>query len=148
MKKYIMIVGVILIASIAASSIHAGDFDGTKPLLISVNRAIECLPDGACSEVELAVIQLPQFLKIDFDNNTIGPAAASDKTPPTTIERQETVDGKLILQGAEDGYEGLRDGLGWTIAISEENGQVVLTASGEQVAFVVFGAALPLSSID
>ena len=38
----------------------------------------------------------------------------------------------------------MRDGLGWTMAITEENGQVVLTASGDQVAFVVFGAALPL----
>jgi hypothetical protein len=48
------------------------------------------------------------------------------------------------LQGAEDGYEKMRDGLGWTMAISEETGQLVLTASGEQVAFVVFGAALIL----
>jgi len=62
----------------------------------------------------------------------------------TVIERQEVVDGKLILQGAEDGYEKMRDGLGWTMAISEATGQVVLTASGDQVAFVVFGAALPL----
>jgi predicted regulator of Ras-like GTPase activity (Roadblock/LC7/MglB family) len=53
------------------------------------------------------------------------------------------VDGKLILQGAEDGYEKMRDGLGWAMVISEESGQVVLTASGEQVAFVMFGAALP-----
>jgi hypothetical protein len=30
------------------------------------------------------------------------------------------------------------------MAISVETGQVVLTASGDQVAFVVFGAALPL----
>ncbi len=52
--------------------------------------------------------------------------------------------GKLILQGAEDGYDKMRDGLGWTMAISEENGQVVLTASGEQVAFVIFGASLPM----
>ena len=41
------------------------------------------------------------------------------------------------------GYENMRDGLGWTMAITEKTGQVVLTASGEQVAFVVFGAALP-----
>jgi len=53
-------------------------------------------------------------------------------------------DGELILQGAEDGYENMHDGLGWTMAISEATGQVVLTGSGEQVAFVVFGACLPL----
>jgi hypothetical protein len=64
--------------------------------------------------------------------------------PATNIERHEVVDGKLILQGAEDGYENMRDGLGWTMAITEKTGQVVLTASGDQVAFVVFGAAVPL----
>jgi hypothetical protein len=56
----------------------------------------------------------------------------------------ERVDDKLILQGAEDGVENVRDGLGWTVAISEETGKAILTASGEQVAFVVFGACLPL----
>jgi hypothetical protein len=33
--------------------------------------------------------------------------------------------------------------LGWTIAIAEDTGKVVMTASGDQVAFVVFGACLP-----
>ncbi len=130
---------------IAASAPKAGDFDGAKPLLISIIRVIECTPDGTCNEVTPASAELPQFMKIDFTNKTISAAAGGDETPnPTTIERQEVVDGKLILQGAEDGYEKMRDGLGWTMAISEESGQVVLTASGEQVAFVMFGAALPL----
>ena len=55
----------------------------------------------------------------------------------------EHVDGKLILQGAEDGVEGVRDGVGWTIAISEETGKLILTASGEGVAFVAYGACTP-----
>jgi hypothetical protein len=59
------------------------------------------------------------------------------------IERFEPVDGKLMLQGAEDGYEGISDGVGWTIAISEDTGRGVLTASGDEVAFVVFGACIP-----
>jgi hypothetical protein len=143
MKRYIWIVCTFLCAIIAASAVGAGDFDGSKPLLISVIRVSECTPDGACREVTPASVGLPQFLKIDFTNKTIRPAAADDETPATTIERQEVVDGKLILQGAEDGYDKMRDGLGWTIAISEATGQVVLTASGEQVAFVVFGASIP-----
>jgi len=144
MKRYIWIVCVFLCSIIAASTVGAGDFDGTRPLLISVIRVVECTPDGACREVTPASVELPQFMKIDFTKKTIRPAAADDETSATTIERQEVVDGKLILQGAEDGYEKMRDGLGWTMAISEESGQVVLTASGDQVAFVVFGAALPL----
>jgi hypothetical protein len=144
MKRYIWIVCAFLCPFIAASVAGAGDFDGTRPLLISIIRVVECTPDAACREVTPASVDLPQFLKIDFANKTIGPAAADDETPATAIERQEVVDGKLILQGAEDGYEKIHDGLGWTIAISDGSGQVVLTASGDQVAFVVFGASLPL----
>jgi hypothetical protein len=143
MKRYNWIVCVFLCSIIATSTVGAGDFDGSKPLLISVIRVMECTPDASCREVTPASVELPQFLKIDFANKTILPAAADDDTPATTIERQEVVDGKLILQGAEDGYEKMRDGLGWTMAISEATGQVVLTAAGEGVAFVIFGASIP-----
>jgi len=61
----------------------------------------------------------------------------------THIERVERVDGKLILQGAEDGLEGVRDGLGWSMATSEDTGRFVLTGSGDQVGFVIFGACTP-----
>lgn len=144
MKRYILIVGMIASIFIAVSAASAGDFDGSKPLLVSVIKVVECVPDGGCTEKSPMAAQLPQFLKIDFANKTIRPAPPEEGRPGTTIERQEVVDGKLILQGAEDGYENIRDGLGWTMAISEESGKVVLTASGDQVAFVVFGAALPL----
>ena len=143
MKKYIWIVSTILCFIVSLSVGWAADFDGSKSLLVSVIRVNECTPDGSCSEVTPASAELPQFLKIDFTNKTIRPAAGDDEMPATTIERQEVVDGKLILQGAEDGYEKMRDGLGWTMAISQETGQVVLTASGDQVAFVVFGVCIP-----
>jgi hypothetical protein len=45
-----------------------------------------------------------------------------------------------VLQGAEDGLEGVRDGLGWTLSIGGERGDMVLTGSGNGVGFVIFGA--------
>ena len=126
-----------------ATGTMAGDFDGAKPLLVSVSRILECTPVDGCRDVSADSVGLPQFLKIDFAKKSIRPAREGESIPDTTIERSEEVDGKLMLQGAEDGYAELRDGLGWTLAISEETGQVVLTASGDGVAFVVFGASLP-----
>jgi hypothetical protein len=122
----------------------AGDFNGSKPLLVSVARILECTPVEGCKDVSADEVGLPRFLKIDFAKKTIRPARDGEDIPDTAIERSEQVDGKLILQGAEDGYAEVKDGLGWTMTISEEGGQVVLTVSGDEVAFVVFGACLPM----
>jgi hypothetical protein len=46
----------------------------------------------------------------------------------------------LILQGVEEGVEGVDDGLGWSMTISKETGKLVLAASGDRKAYVVFGA--------
>jgi len=127
-----------------ATGAKAGDFDGSKPMLFSVARILECTPVEGCRDVSAESVGLPQFLKIDFTSKRIHPARNGVDIPNTVIERSERVDGKLMLQGAEDGYANLKDGLGWTLTISEETGQVVLTASGDQVAFVAFGACLPL----
>jgi len=42
----------------------------------------------------------------------------------------------LILQGVENGR-------GWTLAITETSGKMVLTVSGNEEGFVVFGACIP-----
>ena len=144
MRKMIRIGLILLCICIVPLTSVAGDFDGSRPLLFSVISAMECTPDNGCRSVTIESMDLPRFLKIDFNKKTIGTVSESDARPDSAIERMERVDGKLILQGAEDGYESVRDGLGWTIAIAEDTGGVVMTASGNQVAFVVFGACLPL----
>ena len=66
MKRHVSILCLILGALMTAAAAGAGDFDGSRPLLISVSRVIECTPDGDCREVSLASTDLPQFLKVDF----------------------------------------------------------------------------------
>ena len=143
MKNMRMTILILVIVCAAAIPVSAGDFDGSKPLLCSVISITECTPDEGCRGTTIETVGLPQFLRVDFQKKTITAARPGDETPPSAIERMERVDGKLILQGAEDGLEGVRDGVGWTSALSEDTGKFVLTASGEEVAFVVFGACIP-----
>jgi hypothetical protein len=140
MKKRIgMIIGVLVLCGLPSLS-GAAPFNGSDPMVCATIKAMECLQDGGCKEVTLESLALPPFVVIDADKMQIRPNRASDIDRVSTIERKETVDGKLILQGAEDGLEDVRDGLGWTIAIGEETGRLVLTASGDGVAFIVYGA--------
>jgi hypothetical protein len=111
--------------------------------LCSTVDLVECLPGGNCQQVTHDSINAPKFLKINFKEKSISKPDVGEKRLNTIIERIERVDGKLILQGAEDGIEGVRDGLGWSMAISEDSGNMVLTGSGDQVGFVIFGACTP-----
>ena len=122
----------------------AGDFDGSQPLLCAPTDIIECDAGGECYRVTAESINAPQFLRIDFKKKSIRATKASQDERTSMIERMERVDGKLIIQGAEDGIEGVRDGLGWTLAIAEETGKMVLTGSGDETAFVLFGGCIPL----
>jgi hypothetical protein len=118
----------------------AGDFDGSNPLICAVMDVVECQPGGKCQQVTAEEVGIPHFFKINFKEKKISATQSGGNTRSTDIENLERIDGKLIIQGAEDGIEGVRDGLGWSLAIAEETGKTVLTASGDEVGFVVFGA--------
>ena len=143
MKKSGKIISVLLFFSLLPLPVLAGDFDGSRPLLGATIKIFECTEDRGCSEVVLEDVGVPRFFIIDFSEKVIRPTKEMGIDKVSRIERMEHVDGKLILQGAEDGIEGVRDGVGWTIAISETTGKLILTASGEGVAFVAHGACTP-----
>ncbi len=125
--------------SILPSPSVAGDFDGSKPLVCTVITVNECLEGEGCKAVAPEDVNLPRHLWVDVAKKTIHDKKAGDgrKSP---IEGVKRVDGKLILQGAEEGRPDVRDGFGWTIAIMEDSGQMVMTASGDMVAIAAFGA--------
>lgn len=133
----------LLFACLVSHVLHAGDYDGSKPLLFSVKTVLECAPNGESHIVTAEEMEMPQFLIIDCKKMTISPFPPIAGRRNTIIKRLEHIDGKLILQGADDGIEQVRDGVGWTAAISEDTGRAVVTASGDDVGFVVFGACLP-----
>ena len=118
----------------------AADFDGSKELICAVMDLVECQPGGKCQQVTAEEVGIPHFLKINFKEKKISATLADGSTKSTAIENFEKIDGKIIIQGAEDGIEGVRDGVGWSLAIAEETGKTVLTASGDEVGFVIFGA--------
>ena len=142
MNKMI-ITGLALLAFIPALA-SAGNFDGSKPLLCASMEVIECLPGEECLRVTPEAIDAPQFFRVDMKEKTLTMSVAVDVHRSSTIERTEVVDGKLMLQGAEDGSTEAHEGLGWTLAIAQDTGKMVVTASGGSVAFVIFGACMPL----
>ena len=130
----------VMIACMFSAPAVAGNFDGSKELLCAVMNIVECQPGGKCLNVTAEEVGIPNFLRIDFKEKKLSATFADGSKKISLVKNTEKIDGKVILQGAEDGIEGVRDGLGWSMAIDEANGKMVLTASGDAVAFVMFGA--------
>ena len=117
----------------------AGDFDGTRPLVCTVTDFTECIMEAGCHGVTPEEVNLPRIFWIDVQNKIIKDKQDDDGSRKSPIKSVQRIDNKLILQGAEEGYENIRDGFGWTIAIMEDTGRMVLTASGDLVGNVAFG---------
>lgn len=128
----------VLLASLSLTA-SAADFDGSKPFICAPADVMECVPAGECKRTSSDAISAPRFIKIDMQKKVMTARFQGDERV-SPIERSEAVDGKLMLQGVEDGYEDVRDGVGWTLSVSMDKGHMVLTASGDEVAFVIFGS--------
>lgn len=143
MKKCVLTVITLLFFCITPFNAFGGDFDGTRDLLCACMRVIECSPDGDCNEAMVEDVGIPQFLQINFEKKIITAPQWGENHVPSKIKNLERIDGKLILQGAEDGLIEVQDGAAWSIAISEETGKMVLTESTDRMGFIIFGACTP-----
>jgi fructose-1,6-bisphosphatase/inositol monophosphatase family enzyme len=76
---------------------------------------------------------LPQFIQISVKDKIIKATKSSGVKRVSKIKQIDHNAGKLIMQGVEDGR-------GWNIVISEETGKLSATVAGDRVGFIVFGA--------
>ena len=130
-----------LVGSLALSAVAMAEpFDGGKIMLCANQYASECVAGADCVNVSPGSVNLPNFFQINTDDKLISAVPGSGLTSTTTIERVEHLDGKLMLQGADDGIKDVRDGAGWTMSINEATGQMVMTTAGDGFAVVILGA--------
>ena len=122
-----------------APSASRADIDGSQPAICAAIEIMECIPDEGCARISAEQAGIPRFLHVDFANNRVSRTRNGEEIS-SEIERSEWVDERLILQGAEDGLANEPDGIGWSMSIGKAAGDMVLSGSGNGVAFVIFGA--------
>ncbi len=113
----------------------AGDFDGSKTLLCVPGEAVDCLARGNCWQRTPDDLGIPRFITVDFRAKRLsGRSAEGEET--TAIQNVQSIDGKQILQGAENGR-------GWSIVIDEQTGDMSAAVADQSAGFVLFGSCTP-----
>lgn len=138
-----------IIFLVATGTVFAGPaaaadyFDGKTPLLCNVHQLFQCDPPNDCRAVTPGEINAFAHLNVDFETKLLT-RAGEDSPQRSSIENVENrVDGKLIIQGIEDGSPDARDGAGWSISIMNPEGTMVLAVAGDGFAVVGLGACVP-----
>lgn len=137
-KAFEFAVSVALLLGVTGA--QAANFASGQPLLCAVQSVLECAADGNCERLLPYEVNMPDFFLVDPGNRMLIGDPTGGVQRKTPIEYTERLDGRLILQGADDGIEGVRDGLAWSAAIDEETGSLIVTASGHGFAISAFGA--------
>lgn len=112
-------------------------FDGSKPLICASVDSLSCSPGEDCVAATTEALNIPQFLRIDFADKEVTAERPDGDQRTSEIQKLEELENELILQGSQGG-------LGWSMTITRATGKMSLSAVGDQVAFVVFGACTRL----
>ncbi len=129
MKPIVLISAFTLVASAA----FADNIENTDRILCSTSRIIVCFEDGECIDAHPWELNIPQFVVIDAKKMTLSTTKASGENRSTPIRSLKRDNGKLILQGIEQGRA-------FGFVIDEASGLLTASVARDGLAVSVFGA--------
>ena len=133
--KTLAAAGCLLTGSTAAA------IDTSEPFLCAVTQVNECLDGFGCESVLPEMVNAPTFIWVDMKKKHI---RTSINEKGSRIANQMTVDGRHVIQGAEDGNPNQIDGAAWSLSIEDETGRFVGAVALQQASVTLFGACTEL----
>ncbi len=131
--KRILSVCIALFLLVSFRTIAVAAFDGSSPLLCVPIEVMDCEAGEGCIQTTAEDVNIPQFIRVDFDKKMASGTLENGMDREVGIERMERENGMIVIQGGQQGR-------GWTATIGEETGKMTLTASGDRFGFIIFGA--------
>jgi hypothetical protein len=116
---------------------NAGSIDGTAPAICATVETFECVPNGDCIKDSPEAIALPRFIRLDFAAKQAFAERISGEALTAEIMSQRVEAGRVVLQGIQNGN-------GWSLAVTQETGAMSLAISSDGVGYVVFGSCTKL----
>lgn len=126
---------VLLFWSLASTIGNAADFDGSKALICTATEVKDCAFFDGCQRASPQSVNLPRFLRIDFDNKEI-----KGEGRATAIQNLSEAEGLVIMQG-------IQGDRAWSLSLSTTTGDITGTVAGDGYGFLVFGVCATLESL-
>lgn len=125
------------IVGVALSSGAVGDnLTGENELLCAAARVTICLDDSTCMAASPWELNVPQFINVDLKKKRLSTTKASDDNRVTTVDNMRRADGRIYLQGIDQGRA-------YTFVIDEETGLLTVIVARDGLTVSVFGACTP-----
>ena len=121
-----------LLMGVGTSSVPAGEFDGSTELICAVSTVFDCGPLQKCQSVSSREANVPSFIRVNFEAGKLSGKSPDGEVQETTVQNTTKIDGKTILQGAENGRA-------WSLVIDQQSGEISATIADNEVGFVLFG---------
>ena len=132
MKSFKTLLALTSIIGLSAPAAFA-QLDSGQPILCVIMEAKSCEARSTCESGGAALVNLPDFVTIDVDAGKLAGKRPDGTDLMTPIERMETADEVLMLQGGENG-------VGWSITLNMDNGRMIVSASTDEAGMLLFGA--------
>jgi len=111
----------------STSAIAAG-----KDVMCATVEVTECISGYECVETTSTSMAIPPFLRINFEQRSISGTRGNGEDLSAEILHLHRTDEGVLLQGVDQG-------LGWTMTLSEQDGSMSLAISGDLVGYMIFG---------
>ena len=115
----------------------ADNFSGKTNAVCATVNVVACIDNGICLEGQAQTFDLPAFMFIDKEKNTVRTTDDSGHDASSPIKSKEVTEQSYILQGFENHR-------GWTLAIDRSDGSMNLSSTGPEVNFMISGNCTPL----
>ena len=99
----------------------SADFNSKGLWLGTVHKGVEYHLGGRPVDFDPESVGLPRKFIIDFNSKIIRPTKDNVVRRRSKIKHIKHIENKVILQGVNDGVEGVNDGIGWSMSISKKH---------------------------
>jgi hypothetical protein len=118
---------------LASGAALADNLEGADRLLCAPEQIMICVEEADCYPAHGSELGVPDFVIVDLKNKKMQTTKSSQQTRITAFSSMSRTDGKIFLQGVENGRA-------FSFVINEITGSLTVALSRDGVAVAVFGS--------